>query len=302
MKRERKTEIKVGITTIFSLIVFLWIMVWAKNFIITTSEIDVRLIFDNVSGLETGDVVTVKGLRKGFVKDISLNRNIIIVSLSLDADVDLRDDAQFWLSTVDLMGDKKIEIQPGNSTEPLDLAKLHRGWFEPDLPSVMKIIGSFDVDIAPIVKDLRSTLSSLNNFVGDEQVMSDLKSSIKNLNLLSNRLNKMLTENQEDVKRITGNTAELTENTNEFFKENKDVISETITNLNSVTSASDSLLSKINYLTDETLSGNNNLGELLYNDSLTVDLTNSLKRIRVLTKIILEQLRAHGIKIDAYIF
>ncbi len=302
MKSERKTEIKVGITTIFSLIVFLWIMVWAKNLIITTSDIDVRLNFDNVSGLEISDVVTVKGLKKGFVKDISLEKNMIIVSLSLDTDVDLRDDAKFWLATVDLMGDKKIEIEPGHSSKPLDLTKLHRGRFQPDLTSVMKIIGSLDVDITSMVKDLRATLSTLNNFIGDEQVMSNLKGSIKNLNLLSSGLNTMLIENQEDVKRITGNTADLTESTNEFFQENKDVIKETIVNLNSVALASDSLIFKINYLTDETLSGNNNLGKLLYNDSLTVDFTNSLKRMRKLTKIILEQLKVNGIKIDAYIF
>ena len=302
MKSERRTEIKVGITAIFSLIVFLWIMVWAKNFIVSASDIDVKLNFDNVSGLETGDIVTVNGLRKGFVKDISLDRNIIIVKISIDSDVDLREDAKFWLATVDLMGDKKIEIEPGNSTRKLDLTKMHRGGFQPDLTSMLKIIGSFDVDITSIVKDLKSILSSLNNFVADEQVMSELKGSIKNLNLLSNRLNTMLAENQDDVKRITGNTAQLTENTNDFFNENKDAIKETIANLNSASLASDSLLFKINYLTDETLNGNNNLGSLLYSDSLTVDLKNSLKRIKELSRIILEQLREHGIKIDAYIF
>ena len=108
MRNERKAEIKVGITTLLSLIVFIWIMGWSKNFLRTSSDVEINIMFDNVSGLEFDDDVTIRGLRKGFVKDILLDRNIIIVKISVDQSVDLRKDAVFWLATVDLMGGKKI--------------------------------------------------------------------------------------------------------------------------------------------------------------------------------------------------
>ena len=121
MRNERKAEIKVGITTIISLIIFIWIMGWSKNLIRTSSDVEINIIFDNVSGLELDDDVTIRGLRKGFVKDIILDRNIIIVKISIDQNVDLRKDAVFWLATVDLMGGKKIEIIPGIVNEKTKL-------------------------------------------------------------------------------------------------------------------------------------------------------------------------------------
>ena len=38
MKEQRKTEIKVGLTVIFGILIFLWIFGWAKNLSIRSSE------------------------------------------------------------------------------------------------------------------------------------------------------------------------------------------------------------------------------------------------------------------------
>jgi phospholipid/cholesterol/gamma-HCH transport system substrate-binding protein len=117
MRSDRKTEIKVGITTIISLIVLIWIMAWAKNFQFISTDQKLDITFENVSGLELDDDVSVRGLRKGFVEDIFLDENNIVVKISIDESVDLRTDTQFWITSVDLMGAKKIEIIPGSSTE-----------------------------------------------------------------------------------------------------------------------------------------------------------------------------------------
>ncbi len=302
MQKERKTEIKVGITTILGLIVFIWIMAWAKNLVIAPSALEIDLIFDNVSGLEVGDQVTVNGLRKGIVRDISLNKNIILVKLSVDEDVDLRKDAKFWLATIDLMGDKKIEIEPGNSPEPLDLSLTHRGWFQPDLSSVMRMVGSYEQDIGSMVADLKTTVSALSNLMGDEELMSDLKKSVKNLNELTERLNNTLEANEQNISKITENTAELSEQTKLFFEENKESLQAYVTRLNSVLSESDSLLRNVNYLVMETSKGENNLGRFLYDDSLMINLTETIKRLKELSKIVKSQLLDEGLKVDANIF
>ncbi|MCH9030573.1 MAG: MCE family protein, partial [Bacteroidetes bacterium] len=174
MKNERKTEIKVGITTVISLIIFIWILAWAKNLTLTSDDIIVNLTFENVSGLEVDDQVTVKGLRKGFVDDIYLDGNKIFVKISVDNNVDLRKDAKFWIATTDLMGGKKIEIIPGESIEMLDLNSLHTGLIQPDLNSMMAIAGSMMSDVETIVDDLKITFSTVNNYLSDDEMMFDL--------------------------------------------------------------------------------------------------------------------------------
>ncbi|MCL4280048.1 MAG: ABC transporter substrate-binding protein, partial [Ignavibacteriaceae bacterium] len=73
-------------------------------------------------------------------------------------------------------------------------------------------------------------------------------------------------------------------------------------NLNAVLIKSDSLLTSLNYLTNETTSGKNNLGKILYNDSLYYNLTQSMEMLKKMSNLILEQLQTDGLKVDAYIF
>lgn len=69
MKNSRATEIKVGVTVLLGLLVFIWVLGWAKNFSVSSSDNIVRVSFNKVSGLEIGNNVTVNGVRKGSVKD-----------------------------------------------------------------------------------------------------------------------------------------------------------------------------------------------------------------------------------------
>lgn len=302
MKNERKSELKVGITTILSLVVFIIIMGWAKNFLLSSNDIDIKVIFDNVSGLEIDDDVTVRGLRKGFVKDIFLDQNIIHVTLSIDRSVDLRKDAVFQLATIDLMGDKKIEILPGYSNEKLDLTVLHTGEFIPDLSIMMSTIGEMKDDIQSIVKEVKTSLSSVNNFLTDEKINSDLRSSLRNISDLTSRLDLILSENQENISTITENTAEISSKTNTLLSDNESNISSAIARLSSILSKSDTLVSKLDYFVQETLDKNNNLGQFIYDDSLMLDLKDSVRRLHLLLDIMINQLQSDGIKVDAYIW
>ena len=302
MVNERKTEIKVGLTTIISLAVFIWIMAWAKNFLVTTNDVVITIYFENVSGLEVDDDVTVRGLRIGFVKDISLDRNIILVKISVNSNLDLRKDAEFWLVTVDLMGDKKIEIYPGNSNDKLDLSLIHTGRFQPDLSAMMETIGAMKDDLFSIVDDIKISLRAINGYLTDEKIKTDFKTTLSNLHSLTAKLDVMLTENKENIAKITENTSVLSEEARTFFDQNKENLSSSIANLNSVLAKSDSLVDKFNYFAAETKNEKNNLGKILYDDSLMVSLTETMTRLKDISKILLEQLQKDGVKVDASIW
>ena len=129
-----------------------------------------------------------------------------------------------------------------------------------------------------------------------------MKSSVTNLNNLTAKLDRVLSENQQNIKEITENTKEITTDTKVLIKENKENIERSLTNLNTVLLKSDSLITSLNYLTQETAMGENNLGKILYDDSLYLNLTQSMKLLKELSKVILEQVQTDGFKVDANIF
>jgi ABC-type transporter Mla subunit MlaD len=231
MRNERKAEIKVGITTILSLIIFIWLMGWSKNFLKVSGNIEISILFDSVSGLEVDDEVTIRGLRKGFVKEIILDKNIIVVKISVDQSADLREDTEFWLATVDLMGAKKVEIMPGISKQKLQLDGIHRGKFLPDFSTMMETIGSAKDELRSIVNDVKISLAAVNSYLTDEEIQTDLKSSLKNLNGLTHKLNVMLSKNQDNISTILENTAVISEDAKIFIDNNKEDIDFSVSKL-----------------------------------------------------------------------
>lgn len=302
MKDEKKTEVKVGITVLVGLIIFIWILGWAKNFSLKSNEQDVFVKFENVAGLETGDQVTVNGLRKGYVKEMKVMNNYVLVELSVDKDVKLKQDASFAISMLDLMGGKKVEVFPGQSQDPFDLSKTAEGKFYADIPSVMSLFGSVQDDLVTVLKDVKVSLHSMNKYLTDEKLRSEVSNSVTNLNQLTQKLNVILTENRNDIKTLTSNAVELTNKSNELLTNNKENIQELFKNLRTVFEKSDTLLVKLNVLTKQTMDQQNNLGKILYDDSIIKDLKLTLKQVNELTSLLIEQLKGDGINVDANIF
>ena len=301
MKDQRRTEIKVGITVIVGLILFLWILGWAKNFILASKEKTVQIRFDNVAGLEIGDYVTVNGVRKGNVRDIEVQSDNVLVTASLNNDTDLRQDAVFGLAMLDMMGGKKIDIKPGSSPEPLDYSKIQKGVFYSDIPAVMSFVGSMQDDLISTLKQVKVSLNSLNNYLTDQKLNDNIKSSVANVSELTSKLNIMIEENRQSIKKITANSADLTNDAKDFYQKNQNSISTSITEAESVLKKTDSLVTSLNSFTNEIKTKNNTVGKILYDEKLYNDLNESIKQVNELTKILLEQLNGKGFKVDAKI-
>ena len=302
MKNPRATEIKVGVTVLFGLLVFIWVLGWAKSFSLSSSDNLVNVKFSKVSGLEIGNNVTVNGVRKGHVDDFVIQGSHVIVTLSISDEIQLKKDAQFSLESTDLMGGRKIEVDPGNSDENLNLSEIQQGEYITDIAGVISLFSDIQDKITIIANESVKTLQGINSLLEDENFIQGLRTSVANLNNLSTKLDRVLSENQQNIKEIAENTKEITSDTKVLIKENKENIERSLTNLNTVLLKSDSLITSLNYLTQETAMGRNNLGKILYDDSLYINLTQSIKLLKDLSKVILIQVQTDGFKVDASIF
>jgi len=52
MKDQRKTELKVGIAVIVGIILFIWILTWAKSFSLSTTEKSILVSFKNLYNIQ----------------------------------------------------------------------------------------------------------------------------------------------------------------------------------------------------------------------------------------------------------
>jgi phospholipid/cholesterol/gamma-HCH transport system substrate-binding protein len=284
------------------LLVFIWVLGWAKSFTLSSSDNQVKVKFNKVSGLEIGNNVTVNGVRKGHVKDFYIQGSSVIVTLSISNDIQLKKDAVFSLESTDLMGGRKIEVNPGNSKEDLNLSKIHPGNYITDIAGVISLFSDIQDKISIIANESVKTLRGINSLLEDELFLQGLRNSITNLNDVTTRLNIVLSENQQNIKEIAENTKVISSDTKVLIKENKDNVKQTLANLNAVMLKSDSLITSLNSLTRETMTGGNNLGKILYNDSLYYNLIQAMESINELTRILKLQLETDGLKVDAYIF
>lgn len=302
MRNPRATEIKVGVTVLLGLLVFIWVLGWAKSFSLSSSDNLVNVKFSKVSGLEIGNNVTVNGVRKGHVKDFVIQGSHVIVTLSISDEIQLKKDAQFSLESTDLMGGRKIEVNPGNSDENLNLSDIQQGEYITDIAGVISLFSDIQDKITIIANESVKTLQGINSLLGDENFIQGLRTSVDNLNNLTAKLDRVLSENQQNIKEIAENTKEITSDTKVLIKENKENFENSLNNLNAVLLKSDSLITSLNYLAQETAMGGNNLGKILYDDSLYYNLTGSIKLLKELSNVFLEQIKTDGLKVDANIF
>lgn len=302
MKDQKKTEIRVGVTVIISLLLFLYIFGWAKNFNAFSDEKELTIKFNTVAGLDKGDRVMVNGMRMGFVDEVYSQGTKVLVNVTLDPKVDLREDASFQIMMLDLMGGKIIEINPGMSEVPIDYSIVQEGNFSGDISTAMAALGSVQKDLVEVIKDVRVTFNAVNELLGDNELKNNLKSSVSNLNKLSVKLNSVIDENKDGLKKLIESSNNAANAANKLINDNSDELNKVLKNFNELSVNANQLIQKIDELTEETKSQKNNVGKLLYDPDFAEQLKQTLQQTNELIKIILEQLKSDGINVDANIF
>lgn len=299
MKDQRKSEIKVGILVLLGIIIILWVFGWAKNITVNSQRKEITVEFNSVAGLEIGDPVAINGVRKGYVDNIRIEKNKVHVVVNIGSEIILKEDAKFQIMMLDLMGGKKVEIDPGYSLKELEYNLLQQGRFVGDIASAMAVFSSVETDLVDVIKEIKVTLSNLNKTLTDQNFNEDLRSSLFNLTQLTENLNKLIIENRNGINQLLNSGIELSQSVNNFFETNKDSISSTITSLKQTLDHSKEMIIKVNDLIERTNLGQNNIGKLINDPEIVTDLKSTLNQLRDLTKLLLDQLKKEGIKVDA---
>lgn len=135
-------EIVVGIFVFFGLLCLAYISIKLGNIsLIGNHYYPVKAVFSTVKGLRKDTVVEISGVEVGKVKNIELVDYEAVVTLRIQDDIRLQDDAIASIRTKGLLGEKYIEITPGGSDKLLQSGDMLRET-EPPI-DLEKLIGNF---------------------------------------------------------------------------------------------------------------------------------------------------------------
>ncbi|NPV10350.1 MAG: MCE family protein [Ignavibacteria bacterium] len=301
MKENRKTNIKVGITVLIGIFIFLFILGWAKRITIAGDYNVLKMRFNSVSGLELGDHITINGVKMGKVHNIIIDGNSVIVEGYIPKNVILKQDAKATVEMMDLMGGKKIEIKPGESNVPFDFNNILEGKLSTDIPGALAMVGNVEQDLKLIILDTKILLEKINDHLSDENTMNSLKTSVKNLEEITTNLNNFLVKNNSKIEKTIENISNLTEKSDRFLSENADTLIETFKETRELIANLNNVVNSLEVIMKQTQSRENNIGKILYDEELYDKLKQSIIKLDTISNLLLEQLEAKGIKVDAKI-
>ncbi|MBZ0183353.1 MAG: ABC transporter substrate-binding protein, partial [Melioribacteraceae bacterium] len=241
-------------------------------------------------------------VKKGFVDDIYSSNNNVFVKMILDEDVELKSDAQFYIMMYDLMGEKKVEINPGQSNNLLDFTLHHNGKFTGDISTTMSMLTSIQDDLIGLLKSVSITLDGMNEFLTDDQLKSDLKESVASLKDLTRNSNQLILDNKKNLNSLLIKGDSLLTSSNKFIKENEESFAALIKELTATLKSSQKLVKEVDEIVVQTKNKENNLGRILYDENILNDLKSTIEKTNKLLKIFTEQLEGEGLNVDANIF
>jgi phospholipid/cholesterol/gamma-HCH transport system substrate-binding protein len=172
-------ELKVGIFVFIGLVILTMAVFSITEIYIFRPGYDIKVSFNFASGVEVGAVVRVAGITAGEVKDIQLEYDEdtgqakVMLSIWLDKDVKIARDSQAYVNVLGLIGDRYLEIIPGqdyaNLVQEGDILK---GRDPLSADTIMEVVYK-------VGEDFENMLGSVNDVL-DEETKSNLQETIGN--------------------------------------------------------------------------------------------------------------------------
>lgn len=269
--RKISAEIFSGVAIFLAFVIFIFGFLFLKNTAFKGNRNSLFVTFKDVTGLEPNDVVNVAGLKVGQVEDFQLKDLTVTVEIRVDEDIALPKDSRVQIKSLGMVGEKFIEIIPGESTEILQDGAFLEGSNSGDFSDLTGSVDGLIEQTEQLFDQLRNIITT----VFDQTTQKDLKESLSNLNKISTTLAK----NSDRMEQALANIENLSSNLNEIIIERRNKVETSIDNVYNASNRFDTLATKMeNSLTSmETLlskieNQEGAVGKVILNNELYDDL------------------------------
>ncbi len=263
-----RAELKVGITVLFAVVVFIGSLLWIKGIQFGREYHNFAVWFPNVGSLEIGDPVSVSGVRSGKVKTITLSKGGVEVGLQLSNDVVVRADAVVTLKNVGLMGERFVDIETGVSDELWPTDSVPHGIYETGIPEVMGVMGQ-------VTKEMRELVQAIRATIGSDESLKRLVTVSENLERLSEQSATMVETNRKGIGQALDDLRVAARDLRETMSANKGTVTtaanrfdSAAVKLNVFANKLDTLSGDVRRVVDNISNGEGSLARLMNDDQL----------------------------------
>ncbi len=202
---------KVGLIVIISIISFVSFNSFVKKNITSEGKNNYYVELDDSSGIVKNSNVKIAGINVGFIENIELNESQTKAKLTIavNKNIKLKKDSVIIKKQSSIMGDNFLELVTGNSKENL-------------LPN-SEITNKIEaVSINGVVEDLKKITNNLNDIseklkiAVNENTLTSLNNTIKNLELITFVLSGLLSDKKDDILKTI-------DDARAFFKDMKEI-------------------------------------------------------------------------------
>lgn len=225
----------------------------------------------NANGLIKGSAIRTAGIPVGAIKDISLSEGKARIDVTVKSDVPLTRSATVEMRANGILGDKYIEVFPGDSADP----ELEDGG---QIANV-KTGGSLD-DVMSQVSDITSSLKDVAKNLNDAVTQDGSDKHIlgrifKNIEKLTGNISQMTDENKEQINDIVDQVHDITSTLDELIND------ESETGLKKTWKKSlariDKSLQNIEEITDKVNNGEGTIGKLISDEKTAEDVSSAIE-------------------------
>lgn len=286
-------EIKIGFTVLVTIILFIWMYSFLKGKNLLTRTANYYVIYDEISGLSESSPVEISGYKAGVVQTIKFiddGTGRLLITLSIDKKMRIPVGSIAEITTATLIAGMKIqfiftgnnEIYHSGDTIPGRLAE--------------SLLTRLEVELLPLkgtiteaVMQFDSVITSLNLLLNPE-FRRNIEVTLASLKTISSSLATTISEREKEL-------SSAIENLNTFsmaLARNSDNIDNAISNLAQISdslaaadldgaiSSFKDMAAGVALLLDSLKQGKGSAGKLFTDDSLYVNITESLKNLNLL--------------------
>jgi phospholipid/cholesterol/gamma-HCH transport system substrate-binding protein len=288
-------EVKVGATALVTILVFIWLYNYLKGKDLFSSTASYYVVYNQINGLTETNPVEINGYKVGVVQSIDFindKSGRLLIKISVNKSFKLPKNTVSEITTATLIAGMKIRLVFGEGpgvysngdTIPGRLAE--------------SIITKLEAEIIPIkdkvtgmINVLDSVLSAINDVMSPE-FTKNVRGSMAHLNNTTKNIDEIFSSKEAELKSMLADLSKFSK----MLADNSGKMGDAIGNLKTISdtlAAADlyntimnlkSTLEKTTLLMDNMNKGKGTAGQLFTNDSLYINMNNSIGSLDLLLK------------------
>ncbi len=240
--------VKTGIFVTVTVITLILLQLWMSQFRFRAEGYPIIANFPDVTGLKKRNAVRIYGVEKGLIQDIQFKGDYVEVVLWLDKDVVLYKDAYALIKDVAMIsGTKYVDLNPGTSKERFTETDIVRGEASLGMPYAT---------LGKLATNIDNLLSSQN--------IESITASLSNMHTITKELQNLILNIEDDLESTMSAVGKGAENISSLSK----TLQKTVNQI-------DEILVAVN-------EKEGTLGKLINDDSLYIEVENTVRAAREL--------------------